>query len=316
MIFSTSSTTTGGNFFTFVYNSAPPPPPYTGSYLPAVIYVSGLEVNIETASVAELEATVQKIDTEVNALARLGNSACVRLEAKRPDHIKELRELQVKLNRVQQMLAKAAEPTPDKPEETSTEPNLVPEKPIEPEPTTESDFIQDRNKRLEAMRDREQKKFKQASSKIRALHRKIMGLVHPNKYPDSPHLRDLYDLANLARTNHDEQSLIALLAMAKQYHSTQGPLALLNFLRNKKTALSEQYRQMQSNLRRIQNSPPVAIHKCMQDGDEETALTLFDAILAQQRNALYSAIQQAEFQLSGVTGTFSDGSTQTKFFRV
>ena len=314
MSFFTTSTTTGG-WHSFSYSMPePPPPPYNGSYLPAVIHVFDYEVDLENAGVTALEKAVASLEREGTRLNNLGTQACVSLEKHIPEKLATMRELMAKFQVIQALIRDEMAKR-----EAPAIPETLPDHTPEPDPANEqpehehvlSEEHDTANKRMAAHMAREQSKYKKASAKVRALHRKIMQLTHENKWGKVEHLYELYEMANAARTNNDEQALKGILQLAQQYHSPQGKLAIMNFLKTRKAALQAHYRNLEDAVERVKGSPTFKVHECLEQGETEYALNLFTRLVDNNAAGYRQAIAQAELQLSGLTGKFSDGSTHT-----
>lgn len=313
MSFFTTSTTTGG-WHSFSYSMPePPPPPYHGSYLPAVIHVFDYEVDLENAGVAALEKAVASLEQEGARLNNLGTQACVSLEKHIPEKLATMRELMAKFQVIQalirdEMAKREAPAIPETLPDHTPEPDQETGQEHEHVLSAEHDTV---NKRMAAQMTREQNKYKKASAKVKALHRKIMQLTHENKWGKVEHLYELYEMANAARTNNDEHALKGILQLAQQYHSPQGKLAIMNFLKTRKAALQAHYRNLEDAVERVKGSPTFMVHKCLEQGETDYALDLFTRLVDNNAAGYRQAIAQAELQLSALTGTFSDGSTHT-----
>lgn len=321
-----STTSSSGNF-SLSYNSwqpAPPPPPYTGSYLPAVIHVFDLDVDFEKARVAEIESKVEDLGKQIRRIATLANSACTTLEKDVPTKVASLQNLRARLATLQAKLMDlrraqqdTQDPDEDEKQETSrsdaTETNETNESKDEPD-----SIITDHTTRAKVVEQElfdDLDRFKKASPEAKRLYMKIMNLVHENKYGKVEYLRELYDLANLARKNNDTGALRGILKMAQQYHSPQGKLAVINFLKSRRDALYQQYVQGTHQLQQVTQSPAYAIHSLLEQGNKDQALAVFNRILDAQHSALVQALQAHEFEYATLTGGFEDGST-TKTFTI
>ena len=321
-IFYSNNSTGTGSFFTTSFNSAPKPKPYTGYYLPALIHVFDYEVDLEKATVADLEKKVSLIEQESNRLSNLGNRACISLEHLVPERIKKTTEMQRRLQHVQNLIRLEMKKKADLERQGETvlipehpEPldeTIVPQAHVSEEDNEADEQISEhlrRTRRLEARLDKEQNSYKKASAMVRALHRKVMLLTHENKHGVSAHLRELYDLANLARMENNESALRAILALARQFHSPQGKLAVINFLRSRKEVLVSHHQNLKATLNQLRQSPTLEIHARIERGDNQGALDLFESLLERNVEGIVQAIAQAEMQYSTFTGTFTDGST-------
>lgn len=318
-IFISTTSSTSGNF-SLSYNSwqpAPPPPPYTGSYLPAVIHVFDLDVDFEKARVAEIESKVEDLGKEIRRLATLANSACTTLEKDVPTKVASLQNLRARLATLQAKLIDLRRAQQENQDSEDTEEDAKGTQTAKPE--TEPDpIVTDHTTRAKVVEQElsdDLDRFKKASPEAKRLYMKIMNLVHENKYGKVEYLRELYELANLARKNNDTSALRGILKMAQQYHSPQGKLAVINFLKSRRDALYQQYVQGTHQLQQVTQSPAYSIHSLLEQGNKDQALAVFNRILDAQHHALVQALQAHEFEYATLTGGFEDGST-TKTFTI
>lgn len=297
----------------------PKKPPYKGTLLPAVIEVFDLDIDLEELGVQKLQHVTTELEQQGNKMKADGNAACTALEPKFRKEIKKIESMQAHIRKIQAMIADAerqeqtkdqdALPDPEDADDTDDEP-IAPKADEASDEETEAEMS--RSERQARQLQREQARFKKASAKAKALHRKIMMLTHEERAGKNPQLRELFDLANVARSNNDVRALEGILKLAQSYNSKQGKLAVLNYLRQKRVALKNHANALRNAISQIQQSPPYCIHLLQAEGKIDEAELLFSNLLEAQVQVLRNAVVQAEGQLSSRTGKFSNGSTRMR----
>jgi uncharacterized phage infection (PIP) family protein YhgE len=244
-------------------------PPYTGTLLPAVIHTFDFQVDIEEAETIKLTLLTQSLEQSIATITAQGNGACSGLEPERPELIKELKVLNTKLRTLHAKLL-------------DLDADLTLEAP-------------DAEEQPQAQISEEAKaKVKAATQEVKNLHRKIMSLTHEERYGKNPVLRELFDMANVARENNDVEALADLLSAAKKYHqSASDRRQVLEFLKQKRKALLEKVKSMQAKVNEVKASAPYAVHILLERKQKEHALTLFTSILNHAKENLTVQIQVA-----------------------
>jgi hypothetical protein len=275
---------TSSSFFTFDFDldfDRPEPPVYEGTLLPAVIHTFDFQVDIEEAETQRLNAVAQALEQELVTMTANGNLACTGLESERPGLVRRLTDLTAQLRalhaKIQDLDATCAG---DKTETARV--------PGDSTPSSK----QDRSL------NEDQSKFKTATSVVKALHRKIMMLTHEERHGKNQILREIFDLANAARKNNDAGALEELLAAAKKYHQSAADRRnVLDFLKQRRRALANKIKEMQTRRMEIRQSAPYSVHTLLEQGRTEQALSVFTAILENARSHLQDQINIARMRL-------------------
>lgn len=275
---------TSSSFFTFDFDldfDRPEPPVYIGTLLPAVIHTFDFQVDIEEAETQRLNAVAQALEQELITMTANGNLACTGLESERPGLVRRLTDLTAQLRalhaKIQDLDATCAG---DKTETARV--------PGDSTPSSK----QDRSL------NEDQSKFKTATSVVKALHRKIMMLTHEERHGKNQILREIFDLANAARKNNDAGALEELLAAAKKYHQSAADRRnVLDFLKQRRRALANKIKEMQTRRMEIRQSAPYSVHTLLEQGRTEQALSVFTAMLENARSHLQDQINIARMRL-------------------
>lgn len=248
------------------------PAPYTGTLLPAVIHTFDFQVDIEEAETLKLTLLAQSLEQSITTVIAQGNAACSNLEPERPELLKELKTLTTKLRSLHAKLLDLG---------LDTDPAL---EGLDAEEST----------RAQASDEGDKARLKAALQEVKTLHRKIMALTHEERYGKNPILRELFDMANVARKNNDASTLYELLSAAKKYHqSSSDRRHVLEFLKQRRKALLEEVKSMQAKASEVKNSAPYAVHLLMERKQKEHALSLFTSILGHAKENLTTQIQVA-----------------------
>ncbi len=261
----------------FFLKSPPKHPPYTGTLLPAVIHTFDFQVSIEEVETARLELLSKTMEAEVASMVFKGNTACSGLEPQRPQLIKNLNMMNERLKSLQEQIAHLqGQPFSSNEERTSQGPASVQAKAL----------------------DKEQKQFKTAESKVKDLYRKIMMLTHEERHGKNLILREIFDLARLARKNNDVAGLAELLTAAQKYHqSASDRRRALEFLKQKRKSLSMSIDYLRTKMNEVKRSEPYKVHQLLTEGRQEEALSKFTNILENAREHLHHQINIAKLHI-------------------
>lgn len=237
----TSTSTFGGAFpgqfvgFSSLPITPPPPPPkpkpsYSGTLLPAVIYILDLELDLEQASYEELARSVDRILQSTTSRQTLAQTVLQGLEAKFADQVAVLKEIQKRHAAAHEALAAAQQGRP--PVKPASE-----QSPEEMEAERQKYLAKAREQ--EANLDKELKASKKSGSKAKKIFRKLAALCHPDKTGNDEVLADIFRAGKIALELSDAQAMQQLLDQALAYKSGNKKLNRLNQIKLNKTKVKE-----------------------------------------------------------------------------
>jgi hypothetical protein len=289
--------------------------PYTGTLLPVLVQVFDHELDFERCDIVKLQKSVDAVVKEGNNMNAKIRASCSKLEPEFGPQIAEIRFIQAEVERVGRKINQylrekdAKEDQQAFPEQAS---DIQAE--AQEDDSVDDSESQTRNEKLACDLEKQQQAFKKAGSRVKAVYRKIVSLTYEERYGKNEYLRELFDLATFAREHNDLIGLESILRAVKQYHTKQGKLQVLEFLKQKKQALKTSMREIKQQINAMSRSPAYAVHTSLSEGQVDMAKHIFGQMLSTQAEDLRQKLMDLEMRYSGLTGTFTDGSTR-KFHR-
>lgn len=242
----TSTSTTGfssGPAWTFFTQPVAPPvpsPPYTGSYLPALINILDLEIDLADLSYQALAWQVDLVLKTTQEKQLKAQEVLSKLENKHRPVVDELYKLQVRHQQLQAelMALRVGQPAPN-PEDTARD-NL--QKNIDAAKASEKS-LQDKLKAS-----------KKSGTKAKKLFRQLSSLCHPDKTGNDDMLTELFREGKAALSLGDDHTLKDLLSKAKSYLSGNKNKAKLDALKAKKKRAADNLQHAHQVARNFESS--------------------------------------------------------------
>jgi hypothetical protein len=291
-----NSTSTYGNGllgvpFPFTSLSSQKPSPYTGSYLPAIIYVFDFEIDLEKASYEQIARQASQIIQEVQTKQTEAWSILSRLEKAHPSKMAYLKTLHERKANAEVALRARASGI----EEPSKEERI--------------EAYKEENRKHHEEMAKEQLDLKKSKSKAKRLFKKLSSICHPDKTNNDETLADIFIAGKLALELDDIQVLISLITQANNYLSGDVKRNRLDRFKIKKKKAKEQLAQANQQNYEFQKSFHAAVlaHKDDKEGLEALFLGTID-------NSIQQLEQQIRFY-EHTQGPQSSSSLQRGSFR-
>lgn len=214
--------------------------PYTGSYLPALMYVTDLEIDLEKVSYEELAWQGCKINQETLTKHNRARFILSELETEYKSQVSTINSLQKQLADLDEKLQRK--------DEAKQEKEITVDETIQ---------LQEHIKRAKA-RDKEMQDdlllVKKSKSKAKSLFKKLSSLCHPDKTGGDEVLTELFIAGKLAVDLNDEDVLKDLISKAMSYKSGNTKRNLLDKFKLKKKRAKDQLYAAQQQRQSFQKS--------------------------------------------------------------